>query len=347
MLGRPSLRGASALAVFLVVVSPAAVLAQTPGGSTPTPRPGAETAGIEDQVMLSGTVAVPRGQTVGQVVVFHGRAVVAGVAAGDVVVLDGPVVISGQVSGSVVAMNGPIRLAATAFVVGDVLGGQGVRVDPGARVDGQVQENVSFTPRGTLAALGALLGAVAVAVSTLLMLLLLVAIAPRGLDRVATAARTAPFASFGWGLVLALGLPLLAVGAAASILGMPLGIALLLGFGLIALVGFASAVWAVGRLVVREPRGRAGALLAGWGIAAALGLVPFLNVAVWVLGSVFGLGAATVAAWRARGARSGRGRHRAGTVVARRPAVAPRPEEVPQALEPAAASESYPSTSDD
>lgn len=354
MPGRPSLPAAFALAVLVVVTAPAAVLAQTPSGSSPnppgaspTPRPGAETVGIEDQVMLSGTVAVPRGQTVGQVVVFHGKAVVAGVAAGDVVVLDGPVVISGQVSGTVVAINGPIRLAATAYVVGDVLGGQGVRADAGARIDGEVREDVSFTPRGTLAALGALLGAVAVAVSTLVVLLLLMAIAPRGLDRVATAARTAPFASLGWGLVLAFGLPLLAVGAAASILGMPFGLALLMAFGLIALVGFALAVWAVGRLVVREPRGRAGALLSGWGIAAALGLVPFLNVVVWVLGSIVGLGAATVAAWRVRGARSARGRHRAGTVAARPVDAAPRPDGALPALEPAGASESYPATSDD
>lgn len=338
---------ASWLALMLVVVAPTGALAQTPGGSSPTPRPGAATAGIEDQVMLSGTVAVPRGRTVGQVVVFHGRAIVAGVAAGDVVVLDGPVVVSGQVSGTVVAMNGPIRLAPTAFVVGDVLGGQLVRADPAARVDGDIREDVSFTPRGPLAALGALLGAVAVAISTLLTLLALVLIAPRGLDRVSTAARTAPFAAFGWGVALAIGLPFLAVGAAASILGMPFGLALLLAFGLTALVGFALSVWVVGRLVVREPRGRAGALFAGWGIAAALGLVPFLNVVFWTIGSVFGLGAATVAAWRARAVRAGRGRHRAGTVVGRPPAPIPRPEEAAPALEPAAATESYPATSDD
>ena len=258
MSGPSSIRIASSLAVLLVAFAPT-VLAQTPGGSPPGPRPGAAIAGIEDQVMLSGTVAVPRGRTVGQVVVFHGRAIVAGVAAGDVVVLDGPVVISGQVSGTVVAMNGPISLAPTAFVVGDVLGSQVVRADPGARVDGDVREDVSFTPRGPLAALGALLGAVAVAVSVLLTLLALVVVAPRGLDRVATAARTAPFASFGWGVVLALGVPFVAVGAAASILGMPFGLALLLALGMIALIGLALSAWVVGRLVVGEPRGPAGA----------------------------------------------------------------------------------------
>ncbi len=262
--------------------------------------------------MLSGTVTVPRGQSVGEVVVFHGRVFVAGVVVGDVVVIDGPVVISGQVSGSVVAMNGPIRLAATASVGGDVLGAQGVRLDPGALVRGEVREDVAFTPRDALAALGALLGAVAIAVSTLLMMLLLLALTPRALDLVAAAGRTAPFASMGWGVAISIAVPVLALAATASILGSPLGISLLLGVGLIWLAGLALAVFVVGRLIVREPRGRTRALFAGWGVAAAVGLVPLLNVAVWVLGSMFGLGAALVATWRARAQGPARGRHRAG-----------------------------------
>ena len=170
---------------------------------------------------------------------------------------------------------------------------------------------------------------------------------PARVDRVATAARTAPFASFGWGVV-ALGVPFVAVGAAASILGMPFGVALLLALGLIALIGLALSAWVLGRLVVGEPRGGPGRCSPGGGISAAVGLVPFLNVVVWTLGSIFGLGATMVAAWRARALRAGRGRHRAGTVVARPPAESLVPGGTPApALEPAAVTESYPATSDD
>jgi hypothetical protein len=129
-----------------------------------------------------------------------------------------------------------------------------------------------------------------------------------------------------------LALPTAAVAAAASILGLPLGLALLLAFGLIALVGYVLATFALGRLIVREPRARAGALFAGWGATAAIGLVPFLNVVAWGLGSMFGLGAAVVATWRARSTAPSRGRHRAGyapaatvTIPPRGPAVAPAP----------------------
>jgi hypothetical protein len=43
-----------------------------------------------------------------------------------------------------------------------------------------------------------------------------------------------------------------------------------------------------------------GAFFTGWAIVAAIGLVPFLNAALWTLAGAFGVGAMLVAAWRAR-----------------------------------------------
>ena len=308
-----------------VVLVPAAALAQS---TSPTPASGLRTAGetAQDQIVLSGSANVPRGTTAGEVVVFHGRANVAGVVYGDVVVLDGPIVIGGLVSGSVVALNGPIRLTADAQVGGDVLGAEAVRIEPGATVKGTVRETVGFTLQGPLAALGILLGSVAIGVSTLVLLALLLLIAPRGAERVATAARTAPFASAGWGILFAVGLPVVAVAAMVTIVGLPLGLAVLLAMSLLFLIGYAWAVFAIGRLMVGEPRSRWLALLAGWAVAAAVGLVPFLNVAAWALGGMFGFGAMVVAVWRARAPRKV-GRHRAGTIP-REPDVAPTPATV-------------------
>lgn len=308
-----------------VVLVPAAALAQS---TSPSPASGLRTAGetAQDQIVLSGSANVPRGTTAGEVVVFHGRANVAGVVYGDVVVLDGPIVIGGLVSGSVVALNGPIRLTADAQVGGDVLGAEAVRIEPGATVKGTVRETVGFTLQGPLAALGILLGSVAIGVSTLVLLALLLLIAPRGAERVATAARTAPVASAGWGILFAVGLPVVAVAAMVTIVGLPLGLAVLLAMSLLFLIGYAWAVFAIGRLMVGEPRSRWLALLAGWAVAAAVGLVPFLNVAAWALGGMFGFGAMVVAVWRARAPRKV-GRHRAGTIP-REPDVAPTPAAV-------------------
>ena len=337
-------------ALAAVVLAPAAAFAQATSPSpSPSPSPGplrTAEASAQDQIVLSGTVNVLRGTTAGEVVVFHGRANVAGVVYGDVVVLDGPVVVGGLVSGSVIALNGPIRLTADAQVGGDVLGAESVRIEPGATVKGSVRETVGFTLQGPLAALGILLGSVAIGVSALLLLALLLVIAPRGADRVATAARTAPFASAGWGILVALGLPLVAVASMVTIVGLPLGLSVLLAMSLLFLVGYAWAVFAVGRLMVREPRSRWLALLAGWAVAAAVGLVPFLNLVAWSLGGMFGFGAMTVAVWRARAPRKV-GRHRAGTIP-REPDVVPAPASVTTldlAAPPAEAP--YPSSGED
>lgn len=308
---------AAGVAVGVVVWSVFVAAGATAQTSTPTP--GADVGRAEDQVVLSGTVTVPRGRSVGEIVVFHGRAWVAGVVAGDVVVLDGPILVSGQVSGSVVALNGPIRLGPTASVGRDVLGGQAVRLEPGALVAGQVRERVAFTPRGTLAVLGRLLGPVALAVSLLLMLLLLLAIAPRALDGTATAGTTSPFASMAWGFAIWVAVPLFAAAAAITLVGLPFGLAVGLAAGWLWMLGLAFACFTLGRAITGRSHGRARPLFAGWGLVAAVGLVPFLNVGVWVLGSAFGLGAALVAVWRARSAAPPRsaaprgGRHRAGS----------------------------------
>lgn len=310
-----------AVMVATMLAGAAAVAgAQSPSTATPTPTTepaaGASTADAEDIVVLSGTALVPRGQAAGEVVVFHGRAVVLGVVVGDVVVLDGSITVSGQVSGSVIAINGPIRVAATASIGGDVLGGQTVRVVEGATIEGEVRESVAFTPRGSLSVLGGLLGPLAIACSVFLLGLALLTLLPRGADRVATAARSAPLTSFAWGLVLAIALPVLGAALSATVVALPVGFALLLGLALLFLIGATWTVWSVGRALVRDPRSRWLAYLAGWAIAVAVSLVPYLNVAAWVLAAIFGLGAMTVAAWRARG---GGGRHRAGYVESSTP----------------------------
>jgi hypothetical protein len=326
-------RALSMSAIVLWVVMPGVAHAQTlnPGGS----------GRAQEQVLLSGTATVARGTTAGEVVVFHGRALISGSVQGDVVVLDGPITIDGAyVTGSVVALRGTVHVTGTSLIGGDVLGGGHVTVDRGAKIGGQVREHVGFTLQGPLAVLGILLGSVALAISVLLLGLFLLLIAPRGADRLATAATTAPLASLGWGLVVAIVLPVLCVVATASIVGLPLGLAALLALALLFLAGLAWTAWAIGRAILPAPRARVLSFLVGWAIVAAAGLVPFVNVGVWGLGSAFGIGTLTVAVWRSR--RAGRtGRHRVGGGFLPEP-----PVMVPVAAEEEPVS-SYPSTSDD
>jgi len=318
-------RGAAvAISVLVLVLTPTAALAQASDTVTP-----------QDQVVLRGDVVVPRGQSVAEIVVFSGSATVAGVARGDVVVLDGPITISGQVGGDVIAVHGRVRLLATAQVAGSVRSGQEVQAADGAQVAGGIEQGVRFTLSGPLDILGPLLPSISIALSVLIVAALLLLLAPLAIDRVAAAGRGAPIAAAGWGLLLALALPLAAVVAGATIVGLPFGLALLLGLGLIWLFGLAWTTCIVGRAVVKEPRSRSLSLLAGWGIGAAIGLVPFVNVAWWILGGIYGLGAATVAAWRVRTPaapeidrprRERGGRHRVGRVTVSEDAVVALPE---------------------
>ena len=308
-----------AIAVMAVLVAVPASAAAPSASPSAEASPGPATGGAGNQVVLVGRVVVPRGQSVGEVIVFSGRVVVDGVVRGDVVVVDGPITVSGQVSGSVIALSGSVRLSDTAQVGGDVLAHDRVVVAAGASVQGRMSQDVSFTVSRSLRTVAAFVSWLAVAVSTLLLGLLFAFVAPRALERSAEAGRTAPWASAGWGLALALGGPVLAVLAVALVLGIPLGIGLLLSIVLLSLFGVVVTAQTVGRVLVDEDRRPTTAFLAGWGIATVLGVIPYVSGVVYGASAIFGLGAATVAIWRARGPRREArpaGKHRAGAVRA-------------------------------
>ena len=316
---RRTLLVALALAVAAALGGAPAFASAPSESSSPVVSPGPAPGSAGNQVVLVGRVVVPRGQSVGEVVVFSGRVVVEGIVRGDVVVVDGPITVSGQVSGSVVALSGSVRLLDTAQIGGDVLAHGKVVVAAGASVQGRMSQDVSFTLSRSLRTVAAFVSWLAVAVSTLLLGLLFVYVAPRALERTAGAGRTAPWASAGWGLMLGVGGPVVAILAIVSVLGIPLGIGLLLSIVLLSLLGVVVTAQVVGRVLVDADRRTTTAFLAGWGIATVLGVIPYVSGAVYGASAIFGLGAATVAIWRARGPRREArpaGRHRAGAVGA-------------------------------
>ncbi len=262
-----------------------------------------------DQIVLSGSVTVPKGKSVDEVVVLHGGVRIAGVVYGDVVVIDGGISIYGQVSGSVIAMSGSVYLGPDAQVRGDVLARGAVRVETGARVAGSIREHAAFTWRTPVTVFGRFASWLAVTASTLALGMLLILVAPRGADAVFEAARTSPWTSLGWGVAAFVGLPLLGVAALVSLVGLPFGLALLLALALLFSVGYAYSVWAMGRLLWKPPRSRLLAFLFGWLIVRVIALAPVVGGVSWALGAVFGLGAIAVAVWRTRQAG---GKHREG-----------------------------------
>jgi len=308
--------------LVVVVVGAFPALASSSPSPSPETSPGPAPGSAGNQVVLVGRVVVPQGQSVGEVVVFSGRVLVEGIVRGDVVVLDGPITVAGQVSGSVVALDGSVHLTGTAQVGGDVLAHDRVVVSQGAAVQGRMTEGASFNLSRPLRAVAAFVSWLAVALSTLVLGLVFAWVAPRALDRTAEAGRTAPWASAGWGVALALGVPVAAVLGVVAVLGIPLGIGLLLSILLLSLIGVVATAQTLGRRLLDHDRGTATAFLAGWAIETAVGVIPYVSGAVYAAAAVFGMGATTVAVWRARGPRHGAksgGKHRAGAGAATRP----------------------------
>ena len=103
-------------------------------------------------------------------------------------------------------------------------------------------------------------------------------------------------ATNGFGLLWFVLLPIVAVLLFVTIVGIPLGLFLLFGLGLVYSIGYVVGGLALGRLVVKEPTSRYLAFIAGWGALRVIALVPFLGGIAWLVGTVLGLGTLWVAA---------------------------------------------------
>ena len=102
-------------------------------------KPPGEAHRNREQVQIGESVHVTPDQTVEDVVVVFGDALIEGKVEGDVVVIGGLLTVSGTVTGDCVNVGRGVKLDATAHVQGDVVGILGgVTRSVGAQVDGKV-----------------------------------------------------------------------------------------------------------------------------------------------------------------------------------------------------------------
>jgi hypothetical protein len=232
--------------------------------------------------------------------VFDGDAVVDGTIEDSVVVFNGSTTVSGSVAENVVSFNGLVTIRSGAEVGGDLVSRQTPVVEEGATVRGETRANPGELFRQPLPFFGWIAAWLAVSVSVLVLGLLILWLAPRGADAVADVWRTATGPSVGWGLILLIGLPLLAVVLLITLVGIPFGVGLLLALLLIYSVGYTLGALIVGGWIVKPPRSRMAAFLVGFVILRLLALIPFVAGLVGAAAAVIGLGALAVAVWRAR-----------------------------------------------
>jgi cytoskeletal protein CcmA (bactofilin family) len=257
----------------------------------------------DDMIVITGGALVPPGQTVGDVIAIDGTVRIAGHATGDVIAIGGPVRIAGRVDGDVAAVSDQAVLAPTARVGGDLLyGDERPVVAPGAQVSGSIEDKNwadTFSSPGWGFA-GWFGWWLAVSVSTLLVGVLSLLLAPRMLAAAERSGRRHLWAAFGWGVLVAIALPLVAVLALVTLVGIPFGVALLLALVPVMLVAYVTFAWILGRRMVGE-RSPWLALLAGWGVLRLLALIPVAGFLVGLVATAIGLGALVVALWRSRG----------------------------------------------
>ncbi|HET7417434.1 MAG TPA: polymer-forming cytoskeletal protein [Solirubrobacterales bacterium] len=255
------------------------------------PAAGAQSDSGDTVVVVSGDVTVPRGETVDGVFVISGDVRIAGRSDGDVVVLAGDALVSGRIDGDLVMASGTARLLPSAYVSGDVnYGGERPVVAGAAVVRGDVSEedwpnSLDFVPL-----VGAFVFWLAVTISAALLGVLLLLIAPRAADAISARSRERIGPLIAIGIAITICLPVAAVIAAVTLVGLPLAIGILLALLPLGAVAYVASAWALGRRIVEAPRGRIAAFLAGLAILRALALVPILGGLVGLAAIVFGFG---------------------------------------------------------
>ncbi|HSL09820.1 MAG TPA: polymer-forming cytoskeletal protein [Actinomycetota bacterium] len=249
----------------------------------------------DDQVVLNGRLIVPSGETVGSAVLFNGTATIDGTVEESLVVLNGDAVVSGTVRQDVVALNGDVRITSGAEVGGDLVTRSEPVVDEGATVRGerrQVSWELDATDVGVASRIVWWIG---YSVSALVLGLVMLLLAP-GLDAaVAGIVRTRIGAAFGFGALMFFALPIVAVLAIATVVGLPLGLFMLLAFALLYTIAYVIGAHAIGRLVVKPPASRYVAFLAGLAIVRLLALIPVVGGLTWFVVTLFGFGIAFAA----------------------------------------------------
>jgi hypothetical protein len=263
-----------------------------------TPASAATGDGVGSRVVILGGLDVPEGKTVDDVFVFRGPVTIDGTATGNVLSVDGRVTVSGHIQGNLVAVNGPVELEDGAEVDGDISSRLTPAIAEGATVKGDVKGvNVDFQFGDVFAA--RFVFWLAASISLLILGLLLLAFAPRAAAAATETLRDSTGAAIGFGLLVFIGLPVVAALALVTLVGIPFGLGILLALVPLYAVGYVTSVWLLGRRILKPPTSPYLAFILGWAIFRALAFVPALGGILWFLGSAFGLGVLVVTARRA------------------------------------------------
>jgi hypothetical protein len=281
----------AALLALLALAAPAAASAADVEGD-----------GDDPVVVIVGDVSVPRGETVDGVVLASGDARIGGDVDGSVVVFSGDLLLSGRVDGDVFVADGKARLLPSAEVTGDVeYGGERPQIALDARVHGDVVEQDFPDLGGAIPWIAGFVFWLAMTLSAFVLGALQLLIAPRAADALEARSRERVGPLIAIGLAIFLVLPILAVLAAITLLGLPLAAAIGLAMLPLWAVAYVVSAYVVGRRILGPPRHRMLSFLVGLGVLRLIAFVPILGWLVGLAAVIFGLGLIGAAIGAARG----------------------------------------------
>jgi hypothetical protein len=260
-------------------------------------------------VRVNGTADLPAGEGVGTLVAVNSPANVAGSVRDTLVVVNQNATVSGEVGRDVFVWNGTLRLEPSARIGGDViLANSQLSRAEGATIGGQVQERSAASISAEVnraASWISLVGWLGITLLLVAVALGWAAIGGRQLSNIAGLLGARPGLAAGTAVIFWIAVPLLAILALVTVIGIPLGIAILLiGLPLMWGLGYVTTGTQLGFFFddLRHAPPNLGRpyLEAVLGVIAfqLIGLIPIVGGIVVALAGLFGAGAIVVHAWR-------------------------------------------------
>ncbi len=259
---------------------------------------------------VNGTTTVGAAETTDAVFAINGDAVVEGTVRDALVVVSGNAAVAGRVEGDVLVVDGTLDLRPGATVADVTLVRGTLNQAQGAAITGEVSERSEFVSFGWGSGLFSFLFWLGTTVVVLLAGLVFAAIGGRQLTGAGNLLTGRTGASLLAAAIVWIGLPILAVLALVTIVGIPLGLAVLL-FVLPALwfLGYLVAGTRLGAVLARRfgaqdaPDRPYLAAVVGLFVFQVVGLVPIVGGLLVALAGLVGAGALGVLAYLGWGGR--------------------------------------------
>jgi hypothetical protein len=263
--------------------------------------------------VAGGSITIaPEAVVSGSAQLVGGEVRVAGIIGRKLRVAGAVVVLAGEVAGNVEVVAQEIEVLPTARIRGKLVywSPRPARIDPQATISGRITHNLPELP-SRIARTGTAL--VTVSRTSFMAGLTVIAVAlflafPRFTVLASRTVGTDPLKSLGIGLLLFAAIPVLAILIMITILGIPLGLLIFLGFSIALLLGFVLVAFYLGDVGAqafmgrrsRERVVRVAFLILALGILLLARQIPVIGAVLIVITVILGLGAMSLYGWRRR-----------------------------------------------